>query len=298
MSIEEIKSGKTIQYGLHLAHSNDELKRATLWVFSGFQFSAMELAQLYNSTRYFEIANFPNKYQSSYKGVNADADHDKKVRSLSSSHTITQEDMSGLVNLLNHYRPPHVDTSILSKSVEQVINLLGFYVLNTAAPQASPLAQIKTAFEIQKCRKLIERFQATPLPERYSLFIGQVSQDSQTVLQSKVNTKQALINALNDIDKPHSHLVLRLHPGEKKLSAITELIEFSKEHNIIVSNKGSLFEVAAHCEKVYTINSTGGLQCLLLDKEVTTYGDAFYKGWDKKLVTAYYKYVLRELVSE
>ncbi|MGC9402656.1 hypothetical protein ACP43V_09405 [Vibrio genomosp. F10 str. 9ZC157] len=294
-SIEEVKQHKRVSYSLNKNNIPKIQAEDKLWVFSGFQFTALELIPLYSSVRYFEIANFPNKYQSSDKGVNADADHHMKVKAMINNNDKMADDILKLKELLLKYRPSHVDASISSKALEQLINLIGFYAFSTIAPHSSPIDQIKIARDIRQTRKLIASYQSCPTPDVFNLFIGQVAQDSQTLFQSTVNSIEAIALAHKASSDKKIPLVVRLHPGEKKPSVIKEQIEYCKENNIIISNKGALLESVSMCNEVFTINSTGGLQSLLFNKPVTTYGQCFYRDWNDNDVVTYYKYVLKNI---
>lgn len=298
-SIEEIKGKREHNYGINLnnfkklVRTNDEL-----WIFSGFQYAALEMKAIHHNIRYFEIANFPNKYQSSYTGINADADHNNQILKLRKKYFVAQKDVAQLKSQLLNFRPPHVDSSILSKALEQAMNLLGFYCLQTAAPHTSPLQQLKTAIEIHRVRKVIHTYKSQQRPTKFNLFIGQVAQDSQTLFQSNTNAIDSIAKAHQDSLSKELPLVVRLHPGEKQLSAIQEQIDFCKQKNILICNQGALLEVVLQSDHIYTINSTGGLHSLLLEKPLTLYGNSFYQGWKASDVVLYHKYLLKNLKSK
>lgn len=291
-SIEEIKNGTNIRSGIHFPLGD---KQDELWVFSGFQYAACELIPYYNKVRYFEIGNFPNRYQSSYSGVNADADYNEKIHVLRQTYPVTAQQVSELAQSLLHFRPPHVDVSITSKALEQGINLLGYQFFNTAAPQLCIRAQLALATRIKRARKMITKFEKVPLPERFHLFIAQVSQDSQTLFQSELTSTEALSLALDNASTKNLPLVVRLHPGEKNPDDLEQIIDFCTHHQILVSNQGSLLSTVQKSQHVSTINSTGGLHALLLGKPVTTYGRSFYRTWHPTDAYLYYRYILRPL---
>lgn len=294
-SIEEVKQNKCINYGIDKQNINS--KDSTLWVFSGFQFSALELIPNYKSVRYFEIANFPNKYQSSVKGVNADADYNESIKTLRKTQKVSSKDIEQLKSLLLGFRPPHVDTSIIGKAIEQIINLIGFHLFKTLAPHQSPLKQLSKAKEIHQVRKIIARYQQEELPKKFNLFIGQVTEDSQTLFQSNTDTIESIDKAFRVSCSEKIPLVVRLHPGEKNLYYLNKQIKYCGKNGIKISNNGNLLETVDKCEKVFTINSTGGLQSILFEKTVITYGKCFYYDWNKSDVVIYYKNILKNLYN-
>lgn len=290
-SIEEIKNETNIRSGIHFPLGD---KQDELWVFSGFQYAACELIPYYNKVRYFEIGNFPNRYQSSYSGVNADADYNEQIHALRQTYPVSVQQVSELAQSLLNFRPPHVDVSIIGKALEQGVNLLGYYCLKTAAPHSAPMKQLSTALAIRRVRQRIRTYESVPLPKRFNLFIAQVEQDSQTLFQSEVDSLTAIKNALIESKNSHIPLIVRLHPGEKNLRALERTIEYCEQKDILISNQGNLLETAIKAEAVFTINSTGGLQCLLFGKVVTTYGRSFYQNWDATSVWLYHEHILRE----
>jgi len=294
-SIEEVKSGHTIKYSINASTIEKTTNNDILWIFSGFQFSALELSKLYKTIRYFEIANFPNKYQSSYAGVNADSDYTTTLLKLNNLENISQREIEELKESLINFRPNHVDSSILGKALEQIINLFGFYLFKTLAPHDSPFKQIKTALDIYQVRKVIRSYCQPSFPSQYNLFIGQVAHDSQTVFQSETDPIAAIHLAFEQSKRQRIPLVVRLHPGEKSLASLRKQIDFCEKNNITICNNGSLLKAVNNSSEVFTINSTGGLQSLLFEKKVTTYGRAFYSRWNSKDVVLYHKHILKDL---
>ncbi|MGF1745859.1 hypothetical protein [Vibrio minamisatsumaniensis] len=297
-SIEEIKGQREYQYGINISNFKKLVEPSDeLWVFSGFQYVALEIKTTHHNIRYFEIANFPNKYQSSYTGVNADADHNHKIEELRTTHTVTPREIELLKTQLLTFRPPHVDSSILSKALEQFVNLIGFHCLKTTAPHSSPLQQLQKAIEIHRVRKIIHNHKHLQRPSNFNLFIGQVAQDSQTLFQSNTNAIDSIKKAHQDSESKGLPLIVRLHPGEKQLCVIQEQTRFCKQEGILICNQGALLESVLQSEHIYTINSTGGLHSLLLEKPVTLYGNSFYQDWKASDVVLYHQHLLQELHS-
>lgn len=120
----------------------------------------------------------------------------------------------------------------------------------------------------------------TNYPEEYILFIDQVELDvnsthfsiSTEEIVKKINNSISILK----IKKPNIKLIRRAHPRQLH----TEISEnLSKKFNtlFINSSKGTLDEAINGASFVMTVNSTGGLDSLLLGKPVHILGKSYYQ---------------------
>lgn len=303
ISIEEAKNKQLYHYGISKIQGDliNKLSNSTnqIWIFSGFQYSYNVIKKFLDErkTIFFEIGNFPNMYQLSNTGVNADADHDIEMQKLRLKKTIKNEDKEILINKLFNFRPPHVDRKISSKIFESFINKIGGILFKTLAPQKHILEQIYYALQIYRSRKLIKKynFGKFNVKNNYVLFIGQVEEDTQTLFQSEETCLSALKKAKNIAKKLNLELIVRLHPAEKNYRSLSDIVTYCKLNGIVINNSESLLSAVKYSSHVITINSTGGLHSILLDKTVTCLGSSFYKNWDSNDVVLYYKYLLKKI---
>lgn len=302
-SIEEAKNKKIYRYNISdkQASTLKKLSDSTnqIWIFSGFQYSYNVIKNILDidKTIFFEIGNFPNMYQFSKTGVNANANHNIEIQKLRLAHTVKNEDKEALINKLFNFRPPHIDRKISSKIIESFTNKIGDMLFNTLAPQKYILEQLHFAFKIYRSRKLIKKYNFGEFNEEnnYVLFIGQVEEDTQTLFQSEETCLSALKKAKKIAKKLNLKLIVRLHPAEKNYQSLINITTYCKLNNILINNSGSLLSAAIYSEHVITINSTGGLHSILLDKKVTCLGSSFYKSWNSNDVVLYYKYLLQQI---
>tara|TARA_Y100001935_G_scaffold252571_1_gene256786 strand:+ start:2286 stop:3530 length:1245 start_codon:yes stop_codon:yes gene_type:complete len=120
----------------------------------------------------------------------------------------------------------------------------------------------------------------TNYPEEYILFIDQVELDVNSThfsisIEEIVKKINNLISILK-IKKPNIKLIRRAHPRQLH----TEISEnLSKKFNtlFINSSKGTLDEAINGASFVLTVNSTGGLDSLLLGKPVHILGKSYYQ---------------------
>ena len=278
-----------------------EYKIANIWVFSGFQFSWYKLQEtcsqnLLNKLNiiYFEIGNFPNKFQCGLGGVNADNISLRSVQSI--SYDIEEEDSQKLFNSIIKFQPKAPSRKLSLKITEMVYNKLGNILYKTLAPQASGINVILKLLKLKQAKKLIKKFNNIEIPyNRYAIFISQVSEDTQTIIQSTETEISALKKAYKISLNRNLKLIVRLHPREYNVVSLKNIVNWCELHDIIISNKGSLIEACSNSDVVITINSTGGCHMLLINKEVITLGDAFYKNWSSSDVVKYHNNFLLDI---
>ncbi|MFI8622629.1 hypothetical protein ACIGBN_16935 [Marinomonas sp. NPDC078689] len=301
LSIDEVKLGKRICNDLQ-ADTKKALETVFsnydhLLVFKGFQFAFRHVEAFIEKDKslFFEIGNFPNKFQWSKTGVNADSDHALRVSEV--TEVIKEEDKEALKTLLFTYTPPHVAKKIRSKALEAIVNKFGHYVFKTIHPEPSILSSLKIAVSAFIAKRLIKKIARESRPvitEKYCLFISQVEFDSQTVFQASEVNLSALKKAQKIANERNIKLIVRLHPAEKNLRHLKDTIRYCQLHDIEIHNAGSLLNIVNDSEFVMTINSTGGAHSILFNKEVVNFGRAFYSGWSPSDVVKYYRYVLEE----
>ncbi|APD88352.1 hypothetical protein BM523_00245 [Alteromonas mediterranea] len=118
---------------------------------------------------------------------------------------------------------------------------------------------------------------ASALPERYIFVPFQVETDSQIIsnspwIRSMAQLYQYLLNVIDQIDDPNLHIVIKEHPSE--------IIRHDDLHNkhprILFANQCATQELIERSQAVMTVNSTVGIEALLLDKPVLVLGRACY----------------------
>ena len=118
------------------------------------------------------------------------------------------------------------------------------------------------------------------LPNKYLLVPFQKDRDSQILdnsnwIKSMSQLFTVLVDALELSARDDLHLVFREHPSAKtKYSALHKLA--AKHPRVCFDQQSDLTEIITNAEAVVTINSTVGLEALLLDTKVITLGEAFY----------------------
>ena len=120
----------------------------------------------------------------------------------------------------------------------------------------------------------------------------QVENDTQVIINSKVGLKTLIDYAINYAKKEKLKVLIKPHPAERN-NTILEYINNLAGDDIIVTNYNT-FELIQNAKTVITINSTVGLEALILNKSVIFLGDTFYKNFNQERLR---KYLLKYLIN-
>jgi len=118
------------------------------------------------------------------------------------------------------------------------------------------------------------------LPEKYLLVPFQKERDSQILENSPhIKSMPQLFNlvkeAVDSCQLDNLHVIFRAHPSSK--APYKELREIASKHPKLHFDESTpLHDAIAKASAVITINSSVGLEALLLDKKVIVLGDAYY----------------------
>lgn len=113
----------------------------------------------------------------------------------------------------------------------------------------------------------------------YYLFPMQVTADSQVLLNSNVTLLDAVKIAMEKSKERGVNLVIKPHPAELD-NTIYDKIQRLYPQAIIMS--GDMKVMIKNADKIITINSTVGLESILLGKQVEFLGKSFYQYFTRK----------------
>lgn len=189
-----------------------------------------------------------------------------------------------------HFKIPiaYFENGVLPNST--TMDFRGINALNSVPREVSfyeQLAQTDLAYSCQivgrtyKKKKPKESKKSKfSLPDNYLLVPFQKDRDSQildnsTWIKSMSQMFAVLVKALELSDRDDLHIVFREHPSAKtKYSALHQLA--AKHPRICFDQQSDLSDIITQAEAVVTVNSSVGLESLLLNTKVITLGDAFY----------------------
>lgn len=124
--------------------------------------------------------------------------------------------------------------------------------------------------------------------EKYVFFPMQCSGDTQLLLNSNVDNIEAAEIAYEYAVMNKLKLVIKPHPAEADVEYISNFIRKLREKNIeCVMTNDNTFELIMKSKKVFTINSTVGLEAMILGKSLSILGYSMYERFNKKRLMAY-----------
>ena len=127
----------------------------------------------------------------------------------------------------------------------------------------------------------------------YVFFPMQVSDDSQLLFNTGVGLGDALEIASRRSRELGVDLIIKPHPVEENEKAILQLNEIRKQGRTFIVNDSTI-RLIESCREVITINSTVGLEAMILGKPVTFLGRTFYGTFNDERMK---KYILRYLIN-
>ncbi|XOQ51815.1 MAG: hypothetical protein ACFWT7_00310 [Succiniclasticum sp.] len=128
---------------------------------------------------------------------------------------------------------------------------------------------------------------------QYIFFPLQVSSDTQIIVNSDIGLIEALKRAVKLAARENKKLVIKPHPAEFDKSAQETILRLARENGCIISVNNT-FHLIEDAYKVITINSTVGLESMILGTPVIVLADPFYKNFTFEQLK---KYLLRYLVN-
>ena len=232
------------------------------------------------ASKFIEISNLPNKLFVDSEGTNAKS-HLYKYPELLDSFLVSDEEFE-------EWKEEYIQTKSAPKQAKNrtkirylmLLDYLGYLFLNILQEDyRSPLKVIKNKFLNRKTQS----FPKLDLEQEYIFFPMQVSNDSQLILNSDIDNAEAIKKIKKE--SPQSKLFIKPHPAEEN-SAFMHTIEQLQTKNVtIVSNDTN--KLILHAKKVVTINSTVGLEAMILGKEVEVLGRALYAGFTRARLKSY-----------
>lgn len=248
---------------------------------------------------FFELANIPGKMFVDKWGTNA------KSYLYSHPEILNQYKVSDIEykKWKNEYfgKKATVKQAAFSSQVQSVVlfalNHLYFACL-------LPGSKNKITYIRNWCCKFIKRYKSKqqqnenlPLDistcKPYYLFPMQVTADSQVLLNSDISLIEAIGIAMKKSEQDGVKLVIKPHPAELDKTIYTKIQKLYPQ--AIIMN-GDIKKMIREAEKIITINSTVGLESILMGQKVEFLGRSFYQCFMKKREWLP-KYILGYLVN-
>lgn len=137
--------------------------------------------------------------------------------------------------------------------------------------------------------KHLKKFHKHVDPKPPYIFIPlQVSNDTQLLLNTKVTTLEMIAFCLEGEER----VVIKPHPVEPFPDFIND--SFLREHDRLSLTSKNTMDLIAESSRVCCINSTVGLEALILDKEVRFFGNSVFSSFNEVRLK---KYVMSYLID-
>ncbi|PSU01217.1 capsular polysaccharide export protein, LipB/KpsS family [Photobacterium iliopiscarium] len=238
-----------------------------------------------------ELSNIDGKTFFDHKGSNASS----YLYSFAEKYNNTEVLSAEKINKLNVWKKEYTKNKTCNHNVRQAknknirdkiiwrsFNLLD-YILNIPS------------FSVLKYKSNFPNRKSTAIKD-YGSYLGnkgyyflplQVTDDSQIKINSDYNNKDAIKYYLEQSKNNGFDLVIKIHPAEKDQQFIKYIEELVENKMVFISSENT-FKLMTNANKVCVINSTAGLEAILLDKDVEFLGRSFYSYLKNDSLLYYY----------
>lgn len=248
------------------------------------------------NTLYFEIANFEGKIFVDPNGTNAFSSLQKNPKIL--------EDF--IVDMEEYYRwkDNFIDSKMHQKSIKQASHLplylsgkdYFFDILGRVGYRGGVAIELPFKRIKKRLFKTHVKMDSIDVKDtRYVFFPLQVSTDSQIVINANYSLAEALKISFDIAKQNNAYLVIKPHPAEQDLSYISGITRLKAQSDKILFTNDNTYKLIKNAIEVVTINSTVGLESLIMGKKTKILGKAFYESFTELDVA---RYIMGFLINE
>lgn len=294
------KSLKLTQRTVYKVHRLLELEKPDyLWFWNGVNQISQSIIQAVYTTKvkfiFFEIGNFPGKMFVDPEGTNCRSWYAGNKKRLRNWEVDREEFEFWLKNYIESKEKSHIvpQAKIVDKfNFNYFYDLLGFWFLGAITfERLKPFWRTIDYLKRKFFKITFDDFDYKS-DGRFIFFPLQVSTDSQLLWNSDISQEDALVKASEMAKKEGLPLIVKPHPAEPHWSALKKVLKIKEKYGFKLVNINP-FTLLKHCDRVITINSTVGLEGLLLNKPVEILGNAIYSDFDRIDIVVYIqKYLL------
>jgi capsular polysaccharide export protein len=226
---------------------------------------------------FFEISNLPGKIFVDPFGVNAKSILAKNIKILDSFDLKWND----YIYWRNEYFLYLKNDNLLpqAKNLKKVnygslIDRLASFFFTPKYEKISIISKLYNKLRIKNNIYHYDTFNKTG--NNYIFVPLQVASDSQVLINSDYNIYDLIDYAIEQSHKFSLDLVIKPHPAEPNADNVTKVMSYSYMYpNLYIVNE-NIYDLILNSEYVITINSTVGLQALILNKKVDILGKTYY----------------------
>ncbi|MFZ5802112.1 MAG: hypothetical protein ACOY3K_03245 [Candidatus Omnitrophota bacterium] len=250
-------------------------------------------------TMYFEIGNIPNKIFADPKGVNAASALYRNIEILD----LYPESKVKYSEWKREYADIKVKEQMVPQAtikkagvVEKIARRI-LCLLKTCMLKVPNYSDGIVGAELkQKIFGVREKYKYAKrelIKGKYIFFPLQVSSDTQLLYNSDYDNLAALQIAIKMAYEKDMLLIVKPHPCEHNKEIIHEINIAQARHRFLLTDLNA-FQLIRQAEEIVTINSTVGLEAMILGKKVTFLGRSIYSQLDEARLE---KYILEYLIE-
>lgn len=246
------------------------------------------------SRLFFETANIPGKIFVDKDGVNSQSELYKNINLLNLYPECHKEFCSWkndyLIKKQNEKKISQARGKYADVSWKSFWDVIGFlYYTHLGFSQTYIMYKVMRLFENVSANFVYDKYSYKD--NEFIFFPLQVSYDSQILLNSDIDISDALDYAIQKAKKLKKDLVIKPHPQESDVWVLKKLKNLKKNEQVFIV-KDNVFKIIPHAYEVITINSTVGLETMILDKPLEVLGKAIYINFSKTDLEKYIIYYL------
>jgi len=254
-------------------------------------------AEIGYSTLFSEISNLPGKLVVDPAGVNAQSSIYENERLICGAYSVTvsAEEYNRWYLTYKAFKREIPPQAVKQRHISPwvLLDFLGFIGACPCDDSRGVISFIARKLHVNVRRVKVGGTYISPdiLRKRYYFAPLQVSDDSQLLVNSEYDNFDLIDCALEQARETQRMVYVKIHPAETSRKFIEKLKERYEREPLVKYVEGSSFELLEFADKVFVINSTMGLEALLLKKDVVILGRAFYESFDfdklKKYIFGY-----------
>jgi len=277
----------------------DKFQVDCFFIFGGLsapELALRRIAKEYNiKTLFFELSNIPGKIFVDPSGTNAESSLYNDISRLD-VYTYSAEEYQ---TWKDHYLRKKEQIKIPQQALKRrqmntfyLIDHVGFLLFCIPSEDNRPFLR-KLRRKLYWRKKILSYDEFDVKKGGYIFFPMQVSNDTQLLFHSNVGNFEAIEYSISLAQKERKALLVKPHPAETEPAEIMKLAEFKKKYEMFIVNLPSL-EILKYSDRVITINSTVGLEALIVGKKVEFLGRTFYKYLTEERLK---KYIMSYLID-
>lgn len=244
---------------------------------------------------FFELANIPGRIFVDRKGTNVGSELYQNKEILNFYDVNEYEYVGWKKSYLEEKMKQHVVLQAKKRKnsiLISILNIMGFYIYTHIGYSNCYLMKKISSYR-KNTKGQISYDVFDYVNKKYIFFPLQVSCDTQILIHSDISLLEALMYAINQAGELNISLVIKMHPAEQNLEIFKDIILLKKKYDFYLSNENTFFLIK-HANKIITINSTVGLEAMIMKKRVEVLGHAFYEKFSQDDLK---KYILGYLVN-